>query len=255
MTEPRISRPQKKLPKPVKKRAFHTLNILAPVDKSREPFYITGVTKDRDKTHWETEKAALSYLLREMVDQQLIIKLAYDVCELYTASGLRGRPAPYNCLIHVLEEWSEPSVPTVHFRLSIPSGVVRAEPPLDQLPHGGIEALTILQLFALIVQKWAFVVEKLEANPDRLKRMGISPRIDPDRFDGGVKTCAFCTRYWEREKGCDGCPISTFTGEPYCKDTPYMWWVQTGSLGAARAMLAFIKELERMYKAQQADQK
>lgn len=65
--------------------------------------------------------------------------------------------------------------------------------------------------------------------------------------DKGTDNCPLCQKFYD--KLCEGCPVSSFTGEKYCYDTPYEDWSKTSEdisdpeARAAAAELAFLRSL------------
>ena len=43
--------------------------------------------------------------------------------------------------------------------------------------------------------------------------------------DEGVDNCACCRIWWSPSNGCEGCPISEFSGDYGCRGTPYEGYV------------------------------
>ena len=53
-------------------------------------------------------------------------------------------------------------------------------------------------------------------------------------------TCGLCNFHFS----CKSCPVKDYTGKTLCADTPYEIWCETGTLKAAKNVLAFLKELK-----------
>ena len=55
--------------------------------------------------------------------------------------------------------------------------------------------------------------------------------------------CPLCRLFFDGE--CEGCPVSQFTGEAYCEETPYWEWANAGESetrgAAAKKELAFLE--------------
>ena len=69
--------------------------------------------------------------------------------------------------------------------------------------------------------------------------------------DGGGTTCAFCQRFYDREKGvlwCVGCPIAAYSGEPECWGTPYHdYWREMASPGSTPETLTAEAQEELLF--------
>jgi hypothetical protein len=69
--------------------------------------------------------------------------------------------------------------------------------------------------------------------------------------DHGENNCPLCQMFNTSSNDCVGCPVFEATGEPFCKDTPYMEWLQfdtdraktESQIQTARAELAFLQSL------------
>jgi len=85
---------------------------------------------------------------------------------------------------------------------------------LDDLSDG--------ELLELAIEKWAFIVQALKANPN-----------------------ALCSRYWYDSLECEGCPVSTHTGVRWCEETPFSDYSFGNYLKVAKKELKFLKGLRK----------
>lgn len=85
----------------------------------------------------------------------------------------------------------------------------------------------------LSIQKWEAIVREMERG---VEITGC----------GYGKTCALCQHNGARDDivaDCSKCPIAISAKKRDCVATPYEWWKRTKSLAAAKAELAFLREL------------
>lgn len=69
--------------------------------------------------------------------------------------------------------------------------------------------------------KWMNDIDLLDLSIRKWEAMCANPKVVDD---GGVLTCACCMKYHTWFSGghsCEGCPISTKAGLPWCSNTPY----------------------------------
>jgi hypothetical protein len=68
----------------------------------------------------------------------------------------------------------------------------------------------------------AKVAEALEASIEKW-RANVAAEAPEDATLGGWSECPLCRLFWvDFASECDGCPVSTRTGEDMCRDTPYV---------------------------------
>jgi len=70
-----------------------------------------------------------------------------------------------------------------------------------------------------------------------------------DSGDGGPHSCALCLKYYS-SAGCEGCPISEYTGQEACMGTPYTDWLWAMSLDQDRRVvvqreIAFLHKVKK----------
>lgn len=109
-----------------------------------------------------------------------------------------------------------------HWCLLVRPDLLRAE----------LKLLTAQQIKEIVLAKWE-TLERFTASNAGRQVIGVHH-----------STCAYCELYSNGAGGCDGCPVSSETGEAGCEDTPFYGYVNSYSPESARNELEFLRNLE-----------
>ena len=85
------------------------------------------------------------------------------------------------------------------------------------------------------------ILQAIDGSIDKWKAI-----VYQDAIDEGVKDCPLCALFMEEK--CEGCPISKFTGLPWCRNTPHddIPPGVSGLLVENNRMLSFLYEIRTL---------